>query len=121
MHDAEEGLIKDLRSPLKALVGPRYLEIQRRVRRAINEKLGLQQMVENCTDLLFYIKRADIAVLHAEKRDLMVDAPMPWPTEALGISASIQHIKPVEPVVSYERWMSTFQYLSAAAKEELEQ
>lgn len=119
MHDAEEGLIKDIPTPLKLLLRD-YEEIKQRVRRAINEKFALDPIIESCRDFLDVIKRADIAVLHAEKAILLGPSPMPWETEALGIATSQVNIFPTTPAQARDRWLLNFHAYRKLALAELE-
>jgi 5'-deoxynucleotidase YfbR-like HD superfamily hydrolase len=74
MHDAEEAYYKDIPTPLK-LLWPAYGALKDRGRRAINERLGLSSVIEECQDLLPLIKQADLNLLAAEKISLMKPAP----------------------------------------------
>jgi 5'-deoxynucleotidase YfbR-like HD superfamily hydrolase len=118
-HDAEEALTKDIPAPMKELLGRRYKIIQERVRQAINKKFGMDKMVENCSDLLHHIKRADIAVLLAEKRAMMRPAPMIWGAEKLGIEPSGVAIRPRSMESSYLHWLENFHHYWERARREV--
>ena len=72
MHDAAEAYIGDVVRPLKRCLGD-YREIEQRVELALAEQFDLRYPWPDS------VRRADDAVLMAERRDLLIDAPDLWP------------------------------------------
>ncbi|WP_320535311.1 metal-dependent phosphohydrolase [Robbsia andropogonis] len=64
LHDASEAYLGDVSSPLKAIL-PEYKALERNVMAAITLRYGLP------LDLHESVKKADLVMLAAEKRDLM--------------------------------------------------
>lgn len=85
LHDAAEAYIGDVSSPLKSLL-PDYRAIEHRVEAAIRLRFGLPEFPSEC------IKAADLAMLGAERRDLMPRHPDNWTLldgiEPLGLSVN---------------------------------
>lgn len=71
LHDAAEAYIKDIPSPLKALL-PEYRQIEERLTDVIRTKFGLPET------LSAEVKQADLRLLATERRDLMRDDPADW-------------------------------------------
>ena len=82
LHDASEAYLKDIPSPLKALL-PDYRRIEARVDAAIRQRYGLPAAMSP------EVKEVDLIMLATERRDLMPMSPAPWPcldgVRALGI------------------------------------
>jgi hypothetical protein len=72
LHDASEAYISDLVSPLKHLtkVGEVYLPIEKRIMQAVCQKFNLPLAQPPS------VHAADVAMLHAEKEQLM--GSVPW-------------------------------------------
>ena len=89
MHDAAEAYVGDVIQPIKSMLSG-YADLERRVMGAIAEVYELPGDAETMAK----VKRADMRVLFAEKRDLMM-SDRPWPGEA-EIGASTIRIVPHE-------------------------
>jgi len=83
-HDASEAYIGDMTKPLKRYMDS-YKEVENNIQRVIEKKFYL---TENIFDNKI-IKDADMAVLLAEKRDLMSEEPEPWDINVTPISTKI--------------------------------
>ncbi len=73
LHDAEEYVLNDVSSPLKACMGGRYKEIANGLRRVIFDSFGIDWGYHNQT-----IKDADNIAILVERYYLMPDHPG-WP------------------------------------------
>lgn len=71
LHDATEAYVGDVASPLKALL-PEYQRIEQTVWQAIATRFDLDDA------LPLDVKRADLAMLAAERRDLMPAGGPQW-------------------------------------------
>lgn len=71
LHDAAEAYIKDIPSPLKALL-PEYRAIEERLARVIRYRFGLPMTLSP------EVKQADLRLLATERRDLMRYDPADW-------------------------------------------
>lgn len=65
LHDAAEAYMGDIQKPLKLMLGEYWLGIERRVQNAINERLGVGQLLDQWRD---QVKTVDRRLLLAEKR-----------------------------------------------------
>ena len=76
LHDASEAYLKDIPSPLKALL-PDYRATEAKVNAVIRDKFHLPAMLSP------QVKQADFVMLATERRDLMpldaCDWKLPWP------------------------------------------
>ena len=72
LHDASEAYIGDLISPLKYLTeaGKAYRPIEKRIMQVICQKFGLPEVQPPS------VHAADVAMLYAEKKQIM--GPIPW-------------------------------------------
>lgn len=84
MHDAAEGLVGDMSSPLKQLL-PGYKEIEARVERPLLAQFGLWPPDPWKAE----VKKADLVVQRTEQRDLMPPR---------GDDAEWTHLDDVEPL-----------------------
>lgn len=77
MHDASEGLMKDVPKPLKMLL-PDYTKIEHQVQRMICDKYGVK-----CDDpsINIYVKQIDREMLIAEKNELFTYDGVAWHDE----------------------------------------
>jgi hypothetical protein len=87
LHDAADAYCKDIPSPLKALL-PGYLEIERRLQRAINARFGVSSAAADGGAMSYHVWRADLTALATERRDLMPHGETPWP--------QIENVLPLE-------------------------
>lgn len=71
-HDNSEAYIGDMSSPLKHLTkaGDAYRPVEKRIMRAICKKFGLPETQPDSVHI------ADVAMLYAEKKQIM--GPIPW-------------------------------------------
>jgi 5'-deoxynucleotidase YfbR-like HD superfamily hydrolase len=84
LHDASEAYMKDLPSPLKALL-PDYKIIEARVDAAIRKRFGLPAAMSPA------VKRADMILLATERRDLMRQGDDVW--------ACLEGVAPLDEVI----------------------
>jgi 5'-nucleotidase len=72
LHDASESWLGDMTSPMKHLTkaGEAYLPIEKRIMHVVCEKFGLPEVQPPS------VHAADVAMLHAEKEQLM--GSVPW-------------------------------------------
>lgn len=96
LHDAAEAYIKDIPTPLKALL-PDYQRIEERLDRVIRQRFGLPE--KHAPE----IEEVDLQLLATERRDLMPnDGEWPW----------LEGVKPLEQRIfahSAERAKASFQ------------
>jgi len=103
LHDAAEAYIKDIPSPLKALL-PDYREIEARFNMVIRKRFGLPETPSP------EIKRADLVLLATEKRDLFPDEIDHWPCIS-GIEAMPERIRPLSPGKAREQFLDRYKRL----------
>lgn len=97
LHDAAETFMGDMNSPLKQML-PEYKKMEKIVENAIFNHFGIQLPLPKI------IKRADLAMLAAERRDLQPKTIERW--ECLEyVLAPKETIKPMKPAVAYEYFM----------------
>ena len=72
LHDAAESVLGDVPSPLKALLGDVYKNLEAAALTAIFELYGLNP------ELNFPIKDGDLVLLATEARDYAPEDPVPW-------------------------------------------
>lgn len=70
LHDAAEAYIQDIAAPLKRLL-PDYKLVEERVHRAITLRFGVVPFYRD-------VRIADLAMLEAERLELMHEPPEPW-------------------------------------------
>ena len=73
LHDAAEAYLKDIPTPLKHLLGDAYKNIELKFELAIIEKFEVEDF-NNPT-----IKEMDLAMLAAERHQLLPQAKIKWP------------------------------------------
>jgi hypothetical protein len=103
LHDAAEAYIGDLSRPLKALLGHSIKEIEGRILAVILQKAGLPALLPPT------VKLADVALLLAEKRDLMGE--LEWPQQDgqdEGVLPYPYSIDPWPAEWARERWLGRF-------------
>jgi len=106
LHDASEAYLKDLPSPLKALL-PEYREIESRFDMAIRKRFGLPEKPSP------EIKRADLVLLATEKRDLFPGEI--WPCVP-GIEPMPKRIWPLSPEMAREQFLNRYKMLLTRKK-----
>ncbi|SRR6266576_2450794 len=93
LHDASEAYIGDMTSPLKHLTkaGEAYRPIEKNIMRVVCQKFNLPEQQPAS------VHAADIAMLHAEKLQIM--GKVPWHAELWGriIKPADVKIKPMSP------------------------
>lgn len=65
LHDAAEAYVGDVSTPLKAMLGPIYTDIEQRIDRVIRAKYGLPEQET------LVVKRIDQSVMTLELQDIM--------------------------------------------------
>jgi hypothetical protein len=101
LHDASEAYIGDMVSPLKRMMVA-YQVVESELMKVVCKKFALpEEMPED-------VKRADLAVLAAEYRDMFVNKPFDW---GLPIPAVKRKIKPVGWRKAQAMFLQRFQEL----------
>lgn len=111
MHDAAEAFMGDVNSPLKALL-PEYKRIEKMVEKAIFSHFGLQFPMPEI------IKRADLAILAAEKRNLKPPTRVQWKLLEYVLPMK-ETIKPMDPPLAYEYFMHHWRLYTGNLSERL--
>lgn len=105
LHDAAEAYIKDIPSPLKAML-PDYKAVEKRIEAVIREKFGLPPV------MTVDVHYADLVMLATEKRDLEIDPVNHWPI----LDSAPPHddiiIRPLTPPQAYHQFMARFEILT---------
>lgn len=83
LHDGAEAYIQDLIRPVKYAI-PQYKEIEEVIERAMAEQFGLE------FPMPVEVRKADLAVLLAESRDIMLPPPSPWEEKSEPFSMYIE-------------------------------
>lgn len=110
LHDASEAYLGDVIRPLKSVIAPLYKGLEDAWQLAIGRHFGLGPALVHEHPL---IKRADLAVLAAEKRDLVSAGQHAWqrlPTP------HPDRIVPLSPFDARELFMARFADLSDRAR-----
>jgi len=79
MHDAHEAYVGDVPTPIKALLGAAWAEVEHQAEVAVLAAFGLERAMTDWREL---IRHADRIALATERRDLMrfdVECNRPWP------------------------------------------
>ncbi|EKQ1114474.1 HD family hydrolase [Morganella morganii] len=104
LHDAAEAYIKDIPSPLKAML-PDYKAVEKRIEAVIREKFGLPPV------MTVDVHYADLVMLATEKRDFEIDPGSHWPM----LDSAPPHddiiIQPLTPPQAYHQFMARFEML----------
>ena len=100
LHDASEAYMKDLPSPLKALL-PDYRRIETSVDLAIRKRFRLPLTMSPA------VKRADLVLLATERRDLMPKNDDYWPCLA-GIIPLAEVIQPLADFEAQQLFLNRF-------------
>lgn len=103
LHDAAEAYLGDLSSPLKAIVGGRYRELETRLSTVIMEKYGLTWPMHET------VKWADGVSAAMEKRDLL--APADWFGGDLPDPLDSMNLFPVGPRHAEAQYLRRFKEL----------
>lgn len=102
LHDAAEAYLKDLPTPLKALL-PDYQQLENLLDRAIRARFGLPEMASN--DVL----RADRAMLAAEKTAFNLDPGIDWPVlQGVPVTSWPEASPPLAPRQAYHDFMRRY-------------
>ena len=107
LHDATEAYLKNLPSPLKALL-PDYSEVEGRFDTVIRKRFGLPAIPS------LAIKAADLVLLATERRDIIPDDGVDWPIVA-GIEPMPRQIWPLAPEIAKEQFLDRYQSLTGEA------
>lgn len=106
LHDASEAYVADIATPVKNLPEmAAYREIESKLQRAIEAEFKVTEHAARGADV---IKRADLAMLAAEKRDLMAEPPAPW---GLTVPAAVDKIRPWSHDLARHEFLSEFYVL----------
>lgn len=90
MHDASEAYVQDLIRPIKYAM-PEYQAIEDRVQEALAKQFELEWPMPK------EVHRADVSVLLAESRDIMLPPPAPWSERGVPpFSMRIEGLSPEE-------------------------
>jgi len=101
LHDASKAYLKDITSPLKALL-PDYKTIEARFDAVIRRRFGLPELGSE------QVKKADIVVLATEIRDLIEPGMIRPP---LGVTPMQLKIAPEQPERARDAFLRRFHYL----------
>jgi hypothetical protein len=104
LHDAAECYISDIPGPIKRAL-PDLVEIEDRIFEVVAKRFDLQ------SPLPLSIKRADLAVTAAEKRQIMMEMNEPWPFE-LPEPDQRTKIECWQPEIARENFLMEFERLS---------
>lgn len=101
LHDAAEAYLGDIVTPVKQLF-PLLRGIEDHMQAVIHRALGVEYIDHPA------IKRADLAAMAAERRDLgLSEFGSPWPC-LIGIEPLRQRIVPIEPDAARKLFMRRF-------------
>lgn len=100
-HDAAEAYLGDMPTPLKQLL-PEYQDMTHMVEFWLQQKMNINIKQPE-------IKRADLEVLAAEKRDLMPPDTCHWAVLD-GINIPEETITPMLPATAFTYFMTAYEY-----------
>jgi hypothetical protein len=72
LHDATEAITGDMSTPFKRWLGPSIKEVEDRLHRRVARTYGLPETISKV------VKRADVAAMMVEKRDLLAHPNIDW-------------------------------------------
>ncbi len=104
LHDATETYCGDMVQPLKASL-PVFRHVEEKIWIAVAQHFGLPVVRSP------QVKAADLAVLMAEKRDLLPHA-LRWSDEFEAIAPMATHIEPMPPEVARAMFLNRFERLT---------
>ena len=104
LHDATVAYLKDLPSPLKALL-PDYAVVEERLDCLIRKRFGLPTKPNHA------IKAADLVLLATERRDIFPDETEDWPIVS-GVVPMPRQIWPLAPEMAKEQFLDRYQSLT---------
>jgi hypothetical protein len=107
LHDGAEAFLGDVSSPLKAILGESYRELERPTTAAIMAHWGVD------VAHMETVKRYDMIALATEKRDLMPHDPTPW-SVLEGIFPDPEPIIPWQPCIAEEQFLQRLELLTCA-------
>ena len=108
IHDATEAYIGDVVTPLKAQL-ENYKAIEARIDQAIHFRFGIFSEPERARE---YVKGADIAMLLAERRDLLPESKVEWTIKDTEFDFhAIEEITPLHPRDAESLFLNAFNHL----------
>ncbi len=106
LHDAAEAYIKDIPSPLKAML-PDYKAVEKRIEAVIRENFGLPPA------MTVDVHYADLVMLATEKRDFEIDPGSHWPIlDSVLPDENLIILHQFYPPVAYRLFMERFETLT---------
>lgn len=112
LHDATEAYLKDIPTPLKHILGTIYSDIEDEFHGVIARKFGLPEQIGS------QVKKMDLAMLAAEKEQLLQsDHTVEW-TQLAGITAANIYIVPWEYLRAEHEFMAQYQVLQKVLEED---
>jgi len=79
LHDAHETYVGDVPTPIKAMLGTAWSDLEHQAEEAVLDAFGLRSVMNDWRDL---VKHADRVALATERRDLLrfdIKINLPWP------------------------------------------
>lgn len=103
LHDAHEAYTQDIIRPNRWMLDVRFTDAEYRCKRAIGQRFGV-----NLLDLPEAVKRADMAVLATERRDVVEHKDRPWQLTEAPLPAPIV---PWDARTAYALFLARFREL----------